>query len=873
MSDFNIAEMHQNASEFFPTKSRIGKRKISAAKAKILAAISTAAIAVTMMLNMYVDCMALDIQDSSALLNVNIINRQDDSQVGWQLQEDGRGVVDNGIIGVNKTTLQLTKLKPNTKYTVVFTTTTDGETNVLSTYSFTTGGAKPVVTPVVTPVPAGTPAPVIPPVVTPAPSPSPSPSPSPTPTPTPTPEPTPTPTPTPTPEPTPIIPEPIMGTPYVDNIWPGADSAPYGNLNFPYNMNSNGEYINEMVSLVVTYTAEEEGNEYTDSYEITPEETTNPGVTLSPEGSITSYAVLTYNRTQYDEDGNVLGVEENLTVRSDDLNIQSLFINSEWDNNIVGRDGGVTLSNVKVDENNLMTGNMTFDVGSGKYAAKNSQSLLTIPYSNPDDGYEGNLWYSITDSNGRESERRPLDFTPVTSTGADVSTTFQLNLRPLGLTAGEKYTLTIWADSAWALNGVVIGGTSGRGSIEFTAAFSPPAYIETTLESYEEPSPTDDKGNGINLRYIFTPGDAESITGLTVTDTVTWYDWETGEVIASQTKPAVQYDSTDFTDENGNEFSKENGSTQLWVRHKGTSDNANREDYDSRYNSNYYFSYKSKAELTYIMDGTTKTITTDEFVLDPAFYINDPSGNTITVDKDSIVMTENGITLTVSGNISNVHKGENTTLELLSLMLGTYYGETGIEIELDSSSVKVNDDGSVTFTDIDLTVPYGETNGDGTVTLIAYIEGVTTVETLYGSGMWLYSSTYAEATIDIPGGYTLSLAEVVPDSRHQPESNMTLGKVSLGTDDILNLETIKVYGGETVYVDFELIGTPSEIVEWIAHVQCIDATGRVTQYEEIIPNDTYTEDSPFYISVMYTVPTDISSSMELTPSWCVIEPN
>ena len=102
---------------------------------------------------------------------------------------------------------------------------------------------------------------------------------------------------------------------------------------------------------------------------------------------------------------------------------------------------------------------------------------------------------------------------------------------------------------------------------------------------------------------------------------------------------------------------------------------------------------------------------------------------------------------------------------------------------------------------------------------------------------------------------------------------MTLGKVSLGTDDILNLETIKVYGGETVYVDFELIGTPSEIVEWIAHVQCIDATGRVTQYEEIIPNDTYTEDSPFYISVMYTVPTDISSSMELTPSWCVIEPN
>ena len=854
MADLHTGEFHQNVSEYFPMHSRVGKRKISIPGAKLIAAVATAAVAATLMLNTYVNCFATSIMPTSAQLDISVINPREDTVVEWQLVDPQGNVIDSGQVDDDQ--LVLDNLDPDTQYEIIFTQPAkdDQPEKQLGSYKFTTGkGTKPGQTP--TP-PPGPPGPSKSPEAKPEASPSPSISPSPSPSPSPSisPSPSPTPTPAPTPKPTPAIPVPVMGTPYVDNVSQGADSDPYCTLNFPYEMYRNDTYDNDMVSLVVTYTIEEDGDEYTDSFEITPEVTDNPTIDLFFKGSLTSSAVLTYNRTQYDADGNVVGVEENLTVTSDQLNIQSLYINSEWDNNLVGWNGGVKLSNVEVDENNQLTAKMTVDVEGGKYTAKNTVSEFTVPYSNPESGDTGDIRYIISGPDIREIEG-VLDFTPATSTGSDITATIELDLRSLGLTAGETYTMDVLVDGSWLLEGVLLGSSNGRGTIEFTPVATPPMYVETAFEQYIYP--TDSQGNGIQLEYIFTQGDEGTITGLSVTDSVAWYDEETGEVIGSETKPAVEYSPDQFVENGG----------QIWMMHTGTTDNSN---FD---NSNYYFSYKSKAELTYTIDGQTKTVTTDEFVLDPAFYAETTVGNSITVDQDSIVLTENGISMTVDVQLKNIHQGENTTLTPYNVYIGSMNSD-GWPVDLEADNVTIGSDGSVTITDYELSISYGETNGDGTVTLMAMVDGEATATNMYGyDEYFMYSQTYAQETINLPKGYTISLAPTVTDSRHQPESNMTVSRVTLGTDSLYGLDTVEVYGGQTVYIDFELAGTPTEVVQWIANAECIDPAGQVTWYEEVIPYNTYTAESPFYITVMYTVPVDISGPMTLTPNWYVIEPN
>ena len=854
MADLHTGEFHQNVSEYFPMHSRVGKRKISIPGAKLIAAVATAAVAATLMLNTYVNCFATSIMPTSAQLDISVINPREDTVVEWQLVDPQGNVIDSGQVDDDQ--LVLDNLDPDTQYEIIFTQPAkdDQPEKQLGSYKFITGkGAKPGQTPTPPPGPPGpSKSPESKPEVSPSPSPSISPSPSPSPSISPSPSPTPTPAPT--PKPTPAIPVPVMGTPYVDNVNQGADSDPYCTLNFPYEMYRNDTYDNDMVSLVVTYTIEEDGDEYTDSFEITPENTDNPTVELFYKGSLTSSAVLTFNRTEYDADGNVVGVEENLTVTSDQLNIQSLYINSEWDNNLVGWNGGVTLSNVEVDENNQLTAKMTVDVEGGKYTAKNTVSEFTVPYSNPESGDIGDIRYIISGSDIGEIEGI-LDVTPATSTGSDITANIELDLRSLGLTAGETYTMEVLVDGSWLLEGVLLGSSNGRGTIEFIPVATPPMYVETLFESYIHP--TDDMGNGIQLEYIFTQGDEGTITGLSVTDTVTWYDWETGAVIGSETKPAVEYSPDQFV---------ENG-VDIWMMHMGTTANeaVKETDDDAYYYSNYYFSYKSQAELTYTTGSGTETITTDEFVLDPAFYYYGSEGNSITVDPDSIRQVDQGIELTVSGQLKNVHKGENTRIEPYAVLIGGYYAEIA-DNYIDSEHVSVNSDGSVTITNQPVFIPYSAANGDGTLTVIAMVEGDTYVDYNGGSDYLFYSQTYAEETIELPGGSTLRIGDITDDSETQYENAPELKSVTLAYVNNYGLSEMAVYGGEYVTVEFEFTGIADETSSLAVNVQCTDPDGTTVSDTATVPTVSYEEtgEYTFYATLGYQVPDDLTPGTEIT---------
>ena len=867
MSDFYSGEAHQNVSEFFPRKARTGKRSIKIPAAKMLAAIAGAAVTATLLFSAFVDCFASEILPDKATLNVSVMNLEREREVEWLLYEEGSDTpVQQGDMDSQRETIPIDNLDPDTKYRIVFITHTEDGEKQLGEYEFTTPGQK---APAVSPLPSAVPPPPAqptPPAVIPSPEPSPSPSISPSPSPSPSLSPSPTPTPTPVPEPTPPpIPAPIMGTPYLDNIAQGADSDPFSRLNFPYDLNSSDTYTNEMVSLLVTYTIEEEGNEYTDSYEITPENTTAPDVELFYRGSLTSSAVLTYNRTEYDADGNIVGVEENLTVTSDQLNIQSLFINSVSDMNY-GYNGGVTLTDIAVDDENVLAGKMVIDVGSGKYAAKNTTSLLTIPYSDPDSGYEGSIRYEITGPDIRTIEGE-LDFTPVTSTGSDVTTDFQIDLRPFGLTRGQTYTITVWADAAWSLDGTLLGSSSGDGDATFTAKATPPKITNVSLGDYITPTypPSAENGNTIDVLYEMTSGDGGAITGLNITDTITWLDPLTEQQIGSTTKQYA-YGADDLPLEDP---------SYVPFNHQGSTVNENDLSEDTFETSNSYFRYTSKAEMSYTLGDQSGTSTSSEFVLEPAFYIDSPSGNSITVDKDSIVLTDNGIEMNVSAYLGNIHQGENTTLSPYDVIIGTS-GSDGEWIDLESDLVEIGSDGSVTITDYPIFVPYIATNGDGTVTIRAQVYGETFAQDSDGYDRYILGSqTYVEEKIEIPGGYTLRLAKAEIGDEAHLAGYLDLFEASMSNYSAYRMTEMTVYGGETISIDFVFTGDV-EVSSLAAFIQYTDPNGNIVSDQ--VPFEpghyyfTSEEDCNIvYGYLEYYVPMDISSDIELQPAWYVFE--
>ena len=865
MADFHTGEFHQDALEYFPMKSGTGKRSVSIPGSKLIAAVVTAAVAATMMLSTYVNCFATNIMPTSATLDVSVINPAEDTVVEWQLTDEDGAVIDSGQLDKNEKELFFNGLDPDTQYEISFTIpgADGGEPQPLSKYKFTTGKEnKPGPAPTPPPGKPVTPAkPGSSPAPTEEPSPSPSVVPSPVviPSPSPSASPTATPAPAATPKPKPSKPKPEAGTPYLFDVRPGADSEPSADFIFPFEMNSTTEYVNEVVNIAINVKSQGENGEFSDVYDVYDTEIATQRFEMPYNGSISAQAVLTYNRSQYDADGNLLGVEEGLTVTSDELAVSGVFINSRW--TATGREGGITLNDIKVDENNVLTGTMVIDIETGTYATKNAVSNATIPYEDPEDGDFYPIRYTITDNSGR-SIRGELDISGLTSTGEDVSTPFTIDLSTLGLTAGSSYTLEINAGAAWAVDGVVIGSSTGIGTAEFVANYSPAKFEETALDNYVTPTypPSADNGNGINLIYNISAGDAEEISGIEVTDTVAWYDFETGRQIGSVNRAPVTYTIDDLSDMG-------NGLYELW--HTGTANDSDNYSEDTYYDRNSYFRYTSKAEMDYVLNGENGTAVSDEFVLEPYFYINSPDNNTLTIDPDSVQVTPNGISVTISGKIGNIHAGENTQLD--PDYLTVVAGEEGYyDLDLEDPAVTLGEDGSITITDCTVLLPPGCVQADGTLTMALLAGGPTYVYDAYGYSTQLcYSDTYAMTTITVTGGYTLSLADARLDNdNNMADSGMTLDSVILATYTDYGLDSVKVFGGETVWIEFALVGTPAEAPTALsAYVQITDPYDTLINYTDELPGGTFTQEDPYYITLEYVVPTDISEDIALQPLW------
>ena len=201
MADFNRQEIHQDFDEFFPVQADVGKRSIKIPAAKMLAALATMAVTAALVFNTYVDCFATQIWHNSALLDVNVLNRQEYRIIDWQLTEEDGDIVRQGQLDIHQQTLQIENLTPGTDYEITFTTQAEDEIKTIGNYRFTTGGP-----PAATPAPVGTPAPA----VTPTPVVTATPEPTVEPTATPTATPVPTATPSPTQRPVIVPPAPVV---------------------------------------------------------------------------------------------------------------------------------------------------------------------------------------------------------------------------------------------------------------------------------------------------------------------------------------------------------------------------------------------------------------------------------------------------------------------------------------------------------------------------------------------------------------------------------------------------------------------------------------------------------------------------------------
>jgi len=201
MADFNRQEIHQDFDEFFPVQADVGKRSIKIPAAKMLAALATMAVTAALVFNTYVDCFATQIWHNSALLDVNVLNRQEYRTIDWQLTEEDGDIVRQGQLDIHQQTLQIENLTPGTGYSITFTTQAEDETKIIGNYRFTTGSP-----PAAAPAPVGTPAPA----VTPTPVVTSTPAPTVEPTATPTATPVSTATPSPTQRPVIVPPAPVV---------------------------------------------------------------------------------------------------------------------------------------------------------------------------------------------------------------------------------------------------------------------------------------------------------------------------------------------------------------------------------------------------------------------------------------------------------------------------------------------------------------------------------------------------------------------------------------------------------------------------------------------------------------------------------------
>ena len=877
MSDFYSGEAHQNVSEFFPRKARTGKRSIKIPAAKMLAAIAGAAVTATLLFSAFVDCFASEILPTQATLNVSVMNLEREREVEWLLYEEGSDTpVQQGEMDSQRETIPIDNLDSDTKYRIVFITHTDDGEKQLGEYEFTTPGQK---APAVSPLPSAVPPPPAqptPPAVSPSPSPSVAPSPSPSPSPSVAPSVAPSAQPQPTvapsiepsvepsaepsvepsvePSPSPEIPVPSAGTPVLSNITAGTDGGPASmTFNFPFSMNSTADYTNEFVDVEITYSSEDFGYPVDENaaVTVTAAPDANGNVTVgwplyaSQFGSTTAKATLRYNRINVSTGE----VETDLTLDSDDLNVQALFVGAESEDS-----NGLAITNLEADsETDRLTGTVTIDVGKGTYPAKNSVSQLNV--------YR--IWFDIYNEEGKlvnTTRDIAIDYENLSAdnSSATITTNFDISIADLGLALGETYKLYVRANGEWLLNSNPVGTSEAFGFERFKYGEAP-VYVEPEAGTSEISSyiaPTDNTYNGWVGQYSFIPNDAE-IVSVTIDETITEYSNINGTQAGSTTSSAT------YTAEQIN--TSEDGSL-IYAEHIGrTTMNANK----------YMYRYQATPVLTYTMPGDTtqKQLTGPSLDIDPYFYITyrDTAQSTNSMTINSVTDVGDGnVEIDFSAQIKDVHVGNIGTLKPMSVTVSYYSDSMGSNwIDVPADSYEAEPDGSITVTNAVITIPAERFNVYNELSLTLNVDSIWTMKI----GGWDTELGRASASVSATAIYTHMLLldlDVGLTDNTETGVDMILQSISMTYGNETDITKMPITGGETVQITYRFVGQVDSTDLGI-NVQISSSAGGdiIPGYSDVDASKVYTVDEPLKIVLEYQVPEIVTTDITLT-SYCEI---
>lgn len=783
MADFNRQEIHWDFDEFFPVQADVGKRSIAIPAAKMLAALASMAVTAALVFNTYVDCFATQIWPDSALLDVNIRNLQEYRDVDWQLTEQDGDIVRQGQLDTRQNTLPLEGLRPGTQYIITFTAQYDGETKPLGDYRFTTGDPSGT-GPSGTPVPPGPPAPVTTPVPTPGPTASPAPSLSPSPSVSPSP--TATPAVTVTPAPVPPAAQPTAAPTAAPSTDPSSepsaepsaepsqapvpeaaadparlisvtDAPDVGSgilVEFPFRMNSDTNYTNTPVKYIISYEITDANNAttpYSEEVDIEDPDTFTGAqmfASIPYGGGVSGSATLVYNT----ED-----------LRTGEITADRQVTGETFALSEIRFAGGGTVNDLTIDTAaGTISGNVTFNVDRGPYAATVSGSRLT----------GNNIWLTVYRPGQRTQVAQwMMADTATTSQGENMTVSFEnfdISGQMSNFTLGNSYTFEFSADGQWGVDGMMGASSAGyaRGDYQFGQYTAPTAGTAEVVAG-QPTSPPD-----VQIMYPFNLNSYVPVAGDTITVEETGYylDYDgtvSAEAAFSDTRTYV-YNPDGET----NEIIIDTENNLLYV-----TDTAG---YDYNYPQDIVYT----ANATFTYNGGTETLTST-CELSPYVFLGNQemsSLNKITIDYDNITSQGTVYTIPYTVTLTDVVKGTGQ-LDV---------AEESISIDIDGQTqdnytVSTGADG-VTITGtavVDTSLMERATN---ILTMNVYTEGVWTQDGVqlarsYANAyteirLVTYPVTFNEAVINSTvdtHGLSVSKVEIWYDGMYRPVTDYPAG--------------------------------------------------------------------------------------------------
>ena len=150
--DYNFQEFHENNDEYFKPYGTVKKNRPGFVK--ILAALPAVAVAVAVVVSLYIRCTPISIGETMADIEITSVNKQDGDTVEYILFEDNIKVTRSNVWAYlankeperkenlidDKTTIELEGLEAKTGYNLIFiSTNSEGEKSFAGSYNFITG--------------------------------------------------------------------------------------------------------------------------------------------------------------------------------------------------------------------------------------------------------------------------------------------------------------------------------------------------------------------------------------------------------------------------------------------------------------------------------------------------------------------------------------------------------------------------------------------------------------------------------------------------------------------------------------------------------------------------------------------------------------